>query len=143
MKLSGDQKSPPVSVQADYGPVTAEPPIGDGREIAFITSIPHTFKPIISNFCPSSCPFEGDDPSVVRVSVKLPWGKQIVRRFRKNDSVQNIFAFANSLVVEKEGVYKSFDLCTAYPSMSLKDHLDETIEVAGVSGSQVILRFDA
>jgi UBX domain len=134
-----------VSVQADYGPVTAEPPIGERREIAFIASIPYkkSDKTIISNFFPSSCSFLGDDPSVVRVSVKLPWGKQIVRRFRKNDSVQNIFAFANSLVLEKEGVHKSFDLCTAYPSMSLKDHLEETIEVAGVSGSQVILRFDA
>lgn len=77
------------------------------------------------------------------MSVKLPWGKQIVRRFRKHDLVRNIFAFANSLILDKEGVHKSFDLCTAYPSMSLKDHLDETIEVAGVSGSQVILRFDA
>lgn len=77
------------------------------------------------------------------MSVKLPWGKQIVRRFRKDDLVRNIFAFANSLILEKEGAHKSFDLCTAYPSMSLRDNLTETIEAAGVSGSQVILRYDA
>lgn len=77
------------------------------------------------------------------MSLKLPWGKQIVRRFHKSDLVRNIFAFANSIILDKEGTHKSFDLCTAYPSMSLRDHLDETVEMAGIAGSQIILRFDA
>ena len=91
----------------------------------------------------------GDDPDVVKVSLKLPWGKQIIRRFYKRDLVRNVYAFADSVCIEKEkenqnasdGNVKSFDLFTAYPSMSLKNQLNESLEDAKIAGSQVILRW--
>ena len=84
----------------------------------------------------------GDDTDVVKVSVKSPWGKQVVRRFHKTDLIRNIFSFANSLCLEKEETSgRNFDICTAYPSRSLIHHLDMTILEAGVSGSQVIMRW--
>ena len=88
----------------------------------------------------------GDDPNVVKVSLKLPWGKQIVRKYHKTDLVRNVYAFALSISVEKqkESVEfhgKSFGLFTAYPSMSLQDSLALTIEEAQIAGSQVILRW--
>lgn len=81
--------------------------------------------------------------------MKLPWGKQVVRRFHKSDLVRSIYSFAQKLGMDNEGGSdtgtggRSFDLCTAYPSMSLRDHLDTTIELAGVAGSQVIMRWNA
>lgn len=78
----------------------------------------------------------------MKVSVKSPWGKQVVRRFYKTDLVRNIYSFANSLCLEKaETTGRNFDICTAYPSMSMREHLDMTIFEAGVSGSQVIMRW--
>lgn len=36
---------------------------------------------------------------------------------------------------------KAFDLFTAYPSMSLENLLESTLEEAALAGSQVILRW--
>lgn len=79
------------------------------------------------------------------MSVKLPWGKQVVRRYHKTDLVQSVYAFAQSLSVEKDeaNTGKSFDLCTAYPSLSLSDLKTKTIGEAGIAGSQVIMRWNA
>ena len=84
----------------------------------------------------------------MRVSLKLPWGKQVVRRFHKSDLIRNIYAFAQDVSEEKSKESgdkggKSFDLFTAYPSMSLQDSLNHTVEEAGVAGSQVIMRWIA
>ena len=93
--------------------------------------------------------FLGDDPQVVKVSLKLPWGKQIIRKFYKSNLVRNVYAFANNVCLEKEKEdqsagdisVKSFDLFTAYPSMSLHNQLNVSLEDAKVAGSQVILRW--
>ena len=99
--------------------------------------------PLISYFIPFH--YSGDDPNVVKVSVKLPWGKQVVRRYHKTDLVQSVYSFAQSLSIEKDAANKGkgFDLCTAYPSLSLSDLMTNTIGEAGIAGSQVIMRWNA
>ena len=90
----------------------------------------------------------GDDPNIVKVSLKLPWGKQLVRRYHKTDLVTCVYAFAQTISIEKQKENielngKTFDLFTAYPTMSLHDSLQLTIEQAQLGNSQVILRWNS
>jgi UBX domain len=78
--------------------------------------------------------------------VKFPWGKQIARRFNKNDPVKDIYAFAQSVVRENAGAGgadagQNFDLFTAFPPTSLMPFLDMSLVDAGVTGNQLIMRW--
>ena len=80
--------------------------------------------------------------------MKLPWGKQLVRRYHKTDLVTCVYAFAQTISIEKQKENielngKTFDLFTAYPTMSLHDSLQLTIEQAQLGNSQVILRWNS
>jgi hypothetical protein len=80
----------------------------------------------------------------VKVSIKFPWGKQVVRRFHKSDQVRTIYSFAQKTGLDAEGRKegdKLFDLFTVYPSMSLMNSLDATLQEAGLAGSQVVMRW--
>ncbi len=82
---------------------------------------------------------------MAKISVKFPWGKAVVRRFRQTDTVQSVYAFAHEMaaseVAGSKGSGSAFDLFTAFPSTSLGGMIDTTLGAAGLAGSQVIMRW--
>ena len=86
-----------------------------------------------------------DDPAVAKISVKFPWGKAVVRRFRQSDLVQSLYAFAQQMASTEaagsKGSNSGFDLFTAFPSTSLGGEMYTTLGAAGLAGSQVIMRW--
>jgi len=80
------------------------------------------------------------DPMSTRISLKLVNGKTIVRRFRKTDPVEALFALAASQLAEEEQS-KVFDIMTTFPVKSLHDSLASSLEEASLCNSQVAMRW--
>ena len=82
---------------------------------------------------------------MAKVSVKFPWNKAAVRRFRKTDSVRCLYAFAQQMaaaeVAGSKGSGGAFDLFTVFPSTSLGGQVGLSLGEAGLAGSQVIMRW--
>jgi hypothetical protein len=77
------------------------------------------------------------------VSLKLTTGKTLVRRFLKSASVRVLYALAlaSSTATTEALEGQEFDIFTSYPPKSLKESMELTLSVAGVAGSQVIMRW--
>jgi UBX domain len=78
---------------------------------------------------------------VSRISLKLVTGRTVTRRFRRNDLVDSLFAFAATLISECGNVTTEFDIFTSYPTRSLLTCLGKTLDEVGVLGCQVIMRW--
>jgi hypothetical protein len=61
-----------------------------------------------------------------------------VRRFSLSASVRDLYVFAASLKIDPD-TKKKFDLFAAYPRKNLLESLSQSVEAAGVGGSQVIM----
>lgn len=77
---------------------------------------------------------------IAKVSVKLSSGKPIMRKFRKTDTVRNLFAWVRELLVPLNQQDMEFDLFAGFPPSSLKGQMSETIESAKISGSMITFR---
>ena len=92
-----------------------------------------------------TCFLPPDEDGVAKVSVKFPWGKAQVRRFRRTDTVRALYAYAQQMAAAEvaggKGEGGAFDVFTAFPSASLGARLEETVAAAGLAGSQVIMRW--
>jgi hypothetical protein len=95
-----------------------------------------------------------------RVSIKMPQGPPVVRRYFKVDPVRCLFAAAaqqiNELGLEhpsleeggsssaaaRMGMASAFDLLNTFPKRSLKGSLDQSLAEAGVDGSSVVFQWD-
>ncbi len=62
-----------------------------------------------------------------------------MRRYNSQDTVRSLFAVASSL--EPASSSRQFDIMRTFPLTSLSDNLDLTIGEAGLSGSQVVMRW--
>lgn len=72
----------------------------------------------------------------MKVSIKHATGGKLVRRFYGGNTVRELYAFVSTTLKEP----RPFDLLI-YPSTSLSDKLDLTLEEASVAGSQIIMRW--
>ena len=87
------------------------------------------------------------DPDAIRISLKLPTGKAIVRRYHASDHVRVLFAVAASAAASDATTTtqsQSFDLMRSFPLTSLSegDSLDRTLEEMSLAGRQVIMRWN-
>lgn len=80
----------------------------------------------------------GDD--MTKVSIKLANGRSLVRKYRKSDYVQVLYAVAQANVPEANSG-RAFDLVTNFPRASLSDRLNDTLVDSGVANSQVIMEW--
>jgi len=111
--------------------------------LLFVTSRENVFF-----LCPLSFAFRSPasgEEGAAKVSVKFPWGKAQVRRFRRTDTVRALYAYVQHTAAAEaagsKGEGGAFDVFTAFPSASLGTRLDETVADAGLAGSQVIMRW--
>lgn len=82
------------------------------------------------------------DTDGTRISIKLATGgKALIRRFYKQDKVKAIFA---AIIAATDQSYESapFDVVTSFPTTSLKDKLELSLEECGLINSQVIMRWE-
>ncbi|BFZ62696.1 UBX domain protein Ubx2 [Saitoella coloradoensis] len=85
---------------------------------------------------PVSRPEPTDPKTTTRIQLRLPDGRKI-RRFNLDDPVQAVFEYIKA---EVDGAgSKTFDL--TFNRMKLIEHLDETIEAAGLKNATVIMEF--
>ena len=82
-----------------------------------------------------------DIPTSAKLSIRLPSGKQLKRRFAPTDTVRSVYALIASL--EPESRDRAFEVMQSMPLKSLDDALDLTIAEAGLSGMQVVMRWKA
>lgn len=76
---------------------------------------------------------------MIKVSIKLTSGKQVVRRFLKTHLVSALYAVALEAV--PEAATRHFDLATRYPAASLSDRLDKTLIECDLANSQVLMKW--
>ena len=81
--------------------------------------------------------------SAIKISIRLATGgKPIVRRFKMSDSVRSLFAFVASMMDDGEqDRRKRFDVMTAFPTKSLSEVMESSLEENGLANSQVIVRW--
>lgn len=82
-------------------------------------------------------PPEDDSPDKTSVRFQFPTGQRVVRRFRKNSTVRQLYLFVAS---ELEGAKtKPFDVRTVRPSSSIRGLEGICVEQAGLSNSAVVV----
>ena len=102
-----------------------------GKEIIIIDDDPIDFSCIKPSTRPE--PTTGD---LTRIQFKFPDGNKIVRKFLKNDSVLDLFAFVKGL----DGESKDFDLKAFKRNLGLDYSLG--LEAAGLCDAQVFVEYD-
>mmetsp|Transcript_23546 Transcript_23546/g.35139 ORF Transcript_23546/g.35139 Transcript_23546/m.35139 type:complete len:164 (+) Transcript_23546:257-748(+) len=86
----------------------------------------------------------GDEPAAgkdtARVQIRMPDGKRLVRKFRRDDTVKVIYAFvAQSSEEAKNG--KSFILKAGFPPRDLSPEIENTIQNCGLAGESITARW--
>lgn len=80
------------------------------------------------------------DPKITtRIQFRGPTGRPIVRRFELSDPVRRIYEWIKSDVPFEGKAGAEFDL--AFMGKNLLEHLDSTIEQAGLKGASVMVEF--
>ena len=100
----------PVVAVQNYGPVPAEPDSTSTKE------------------------------ETTRLRIRLSSGKQVVRKFRKDDTVRGLFAVVRTLLdAEGDSVVqtKEFELRAGYPPKILSGALDTTLSESNMENAQV------
>ncbi|CAE7201510.1 hypothetical protein PTNB73_05887 [Pyrenophora teres f. teres] len=80
------------------------------------------------------------DPKITtRIQFRGPSGRPIVRRFNLSDPVRRVYEWIKSDVPWEGKQGAEFDL--AFMGKNLIEHLDETVEAAGLKGASVMVEF--
>lgn len=95
---------------------------------------------------PDKVPLEptADDVDSLKLRVRFPSGKNIIRRFRSVETVGCLFAFVAQVLQDDAGdaaVVKSFDVLVPYPRKSLRPMMQRTFEESSLSNAQVLVKF--
>lgn len=100
------------------------------------------YSPLIDE--PSS-----DEPNVTKISFRLLFtptttsssSSANIRRFHLNSSVEQFYSYIYSLLppTDKD---KKFDLFTPFPRESISSKIHLTIQEAGLSGSQIVMKWE-
>jgi hypothetical protein len=93
----------------------------------------------ISAHAPHTEPTVTDPKVTTRIQFRGPSGRPIVRRFNLTDSVRRVYEWIKSDVPWEGKQGAEFDL--AFMGKNLIDHVDDTIEVAGLKGASVMVEF--
>ena len=84
-----------------------------------------------------------DSNETTRLRLRLSNGKQVVRKFRKDDTVRGLFAVVRQLL-DMEGdadiSSKNFELRAGYPPKVLSDDTKQTLQGASLENAQVAVR---
>ncbi|KAH7077204.1 hypothetical protein FB567DRAFT_596386 [Paraphoma chrysanthemicola] len=93
----------------------------------------------ISAHAPHTEPTVTDPKITTRIQFRGPSGRPIVRRFNLSDPVRRVYEWikSDSPWEGKEGA--EFDL--AFMGKNLLDHIDSTVEAAGLKGASVMVEF--
>jgi len=83
----------------------------------------------------------GDEPAAgARIQFRMPDATRLVRKFEKNDDVKTIYAFvAQNIEEAKKG--KEFMLMAGFPPKNLVCDIDKSIELCGLNGQAVTVRW--
>lgn len=73
-------------------------------------------------------------PNVAKILFKLPTGNRVTRRFLGSDKLKLLQSF-----VHTQGIVDDFSLVLSFPARQLDDHLEETVESAGLMPSAQVL----
>lgn len=86
-----------------------------------------------------------DDVDSLKVRVRFPSGKNIIRRFRSSETVACLFAFVTQVLQDEESDttcnQSSFDILVPYPRKSLRPAMQKTFSEASLLNAQVIVKF--
>jgi len=93
----------------------------------------------ISAHAPHTEPTVTDPKITTRIQFRGPSGRPIVRRFNLSDPVRRVYEWIKSDVPWEGKQGAEFDL--AFMGKNLIDHLDETVEAAGLKGASVMVEF--
>lgn len=93
----------------------------------------------ISSHAPHTEPTVTDPKVTTRIQFRGPSGRPIVRRFNLSDPVRRVYEWIKSDVPWEGKQGAEFDL--AFMGKNLLEHLDDTIEAAGLKGASVMVEF--
>ncbi|KNG49221.1 arm repeat-containing protein [Stemphylium lycopersici] len=93
----------------------------------------------ISAHAPHTEPTVTDPKVTTRIQFRGPSGRPIVRRFNLTDPVRRVYEWIKSDVPWEGKQGAEFDL--AFMGKNLIEHLEETIEAAGLKGASVMVEF--
>ena len=93
----------------------------------------------ISAHAPHTEPTVTDPKITTRIQFRGPTGRPIVRRFNLSDPVRRVYEWIKSDAPWEGKQGSEFDL--AFMGKNLLEHLDETIEQAGLKGASVMVEF--
>jgi hypothetical protein len=93
----------------------------------------------ISAHAPHTEPTVTDPKVTTRIQFRGPSGRPIVRRFNLSDPVRRVYEWMKSDAPWEGKQGAEFDL--AFMGKNLIEHLNETIEVAGLKGASVMVEF--
>ncbi|CAA9964696.1 ubx domain protein [Pyrenophora teres f. maculata] len=93
----------------------------------------------ISAHAPHTEPTVTDPKITTRIQFRGPSGRPIVRRFNLSDPVRRVYEWIKSDVPWEGKQGAEFDL--AFMGKNLIEHLDETVEAAGLKGASVMVEF--
>ena len=93
----------------------------------------------ISARAPHTEPTVTDPKVTTRIQFRGPSGRPIVRRFNLTDPVRRVYEWIKSDVPWEGKQGAEFDL--SFMGKNLIEHLDETVEAAGLKGASVMVEF--
>jgi hypothetical protein len=93
----------------------------------------------ISAHAPHTEPTVTDPKVTTRIQFRGPSGRPIVRRFNLSDPVRRVYEWIKSDVPWEGKQGAEFDL--AFMGRNLIEHLDDTVEAAGLKGASVMVEF--
>ncbi len=84
----------------------------------------------------------GDEPTAnaARIMIRMPDGKRLVRKFKKEDDVKTIYAFVGQSNEDAKGG-KEFVMKAGFPPKDLVDSIDKSIENTGLAGDSITVRW--
>ncbi|KAL6709749.1 UBX domain protein Ubx2 [Coniothyrium glycines] len=94
---------------------------------------------LISSHAPHTEPTVTDPKVTTRVQFRGPTGRPIVRRFNLSDPVRRVYEWIKSDGPWEGKQGAEFDL--AFMGKNLIEHLDSTVEQAGLKGASVMVEF--
>jgi len=93
----------------------------------------------ISAHAPHTEPTVTDPKITTRIQFRGPSGRPIVRRFNLSDPVRRVYEWVKSDAPWEGKQGSEFDL--AFMGKNLLEHLDDTVEQAGLKGASVMVEF--
>jgi UBX domain-containing protein 7 len=135
-KSIGDLKGKGKNTDAEEDLMDFEETPGEATKVATEIRTPSPFSLIASNN-PHHEP-AANPTTVTRVQFRHPGGRPIVRRFELQDRVRRIYEWLKADPIEGTGG-KEFEL--VFTGRNLINHLDETIEVAGLKNASIMVEF--